>query len=151
MSKFETKIPPPIVALISGLIISSSSAFITPFGFLGHKFFAMILLILCFTLLITSIKKFNHEETTINPLKPEQASKLLTTGTYAFSRNPMYLGLTGILIGIFLFLGSWFGIVIIPIFVIYITKYQIKPEEYAMNKKFGGQYQSYCNKVRRWI
>lgn len=151
MSKFETKIPPPIVALISGLIISSSSAFITPFGFLGHKFFAMILLILCFTLLIMSIKKFNHEETTINPLKPEQASKLLTTGTYAFSRNPMYLGLTGILIGIFLFLGSWFGIVIIPIFVIYITKYQIKPEEYAMNKKFGGQYQSYCNKVRRWI
>lgn len=151
MSKFETKIPPPIVALISGLIISSSSAFITPFGFLGHKFFAMILLILCFTLLIMSIKKFNHEETTINPLKPEQASKLLTTGVYAFSRNPMYLGLTGILIGIFLFLGSWFGIVIIPIFVIYITKYQIKPEEYAMNKKFGGQYQSYCNKVRRWI
>ena len=151
MSKFETKIPPPIVALISGLIISSSSAFITPFGFFGHKFFALIFLILCFTLLIMSIKKFHREETTINPLKPEQASKLLTTGTYAFSRNPMYLGLTGILIGIFLFLGSWFGIVIIPIFVIYITKYQIKPEEYTMNKKFGGQYQSYCNKVRRWI
>lgn len=151
MSKFETKIPPPIVALISGLIISSSSAFITPFGFFGHKFFALILLILCFTLLIMSIKKFHREETTINPLKPEQASKLLTTSVYSFSRNPMYLGLSGILIGIFLFLGSWFGIVIIPIFVIYITKYQIKPEEYAMNKKFGGQYQSYCNKVRRWI
>jgi protein-S-isoprenylcysteine O-methyltransferase Ste14 len=84
-------------------------------------------------------------------MNPKVATKLLSTGIYAVSRNPMYLGLVGILCGISIILGSWFSFLIIPIFVFYINKYQIIPEERAMKALFKDEYLSYCDKVKRWF
>ena len=147
----ETKIPPPIVAMISGIIISSSSTIINPFGFYGAKLISMLFLILSFTLIVISIKQFNNAKTSINPMNPKVATKLLTTGVYAVSRNPMYLGLVGILCGISIILGSWFGFLIIPAFVLYLNRYQIMTEEKAMEILFQEEYHSYCDKVKRWL
>ena len=151
MINLETKIPPPIVAIISGVIISASSTIINPFEFYGAKLIAMLFLILSFSLIVISIRKFNHSETSINPMTPKAATKLLSTGVYAVSRNPMYLGLVGILCGISIILGSWFSFLVIPIFVFYINKYQIIPEERAMKALFKDEYLSYCDEVKRWF
>ena len=91
------------------------------------------------------------ENTTINPLDPTQTIKLVATGTFALSRNPMYLGLAGILAGVTLFLQAWLGFVAIPIFIMYINKYQIAPEEKILTEKFKDDYISYCSTVKRWI
>ena len=151
MMNLETKIPPPIVATISGVIISASSTTIDPFEFYGDKLIAMVVLILSFSLIVISIRKFNQAKTSINPMNPKAATKLLSTGIYAVSRNPMYLGLVGILCGISIILGSWFSFLVIPIFVFYINKYQIIPEERAMKTLFKDEYLSYCDEVKRWF
>ena len=147
----ETKIPPPIIAMISGILISASSTIINPFWFYGSKLIAMLFLVLSFTLIMISIKKFNHAKTSINPINPKVATKLLTTGVYAISRNPMYVGLVGILSGISIILGSWFGFFIVPMFVLYLKKYQIMPEEKALKALFKEEYLAYCYKVKRWL
>ena len=95
----ENKIPTPIIALVVGIIISASSAIIKPFNIYGIEFVAIVIMAGSFLIIILSINKFKKENTTINPMDPTQTIKLVATGTFALSRNPMYLGLAGILIG----------------------------------------------------
>lgn len=147
----ENKIPPPIIALVVGIIISASSAIIKPFNIYGIEFVAIVIMAGSFLIIILSINKFKKENTTINPMDLTQTIKLVVTGTFALSRNPMYLGLAGILIGVTLFLKAWLGFIAIPIFIMYINKYQIAPEEKILTEKFKDDYISYCSKVKRWI
>ena len=147
----ENKIPPPIIALIIGIIISASSAIIKPFNIYGIEFVAIVIMAGSFLIIILSINKFKKENTTINPMDLTQTIKLVVTGTFALSRNPMYLGLAGILIGVTLFLKAWLGFIAIPIFIMYINKYQIAPEEKILTEKFKDDYISYCSTVKRWI
>ena len=147
----ENKIPPPIIALVVGIIISASSAIIKPFNIYGIEFAALVIMAGSFLIIILSINKFKKENTTINPMDPTQTIKLVATGTFALSRNPMYLGLAGILTGVTLFLQAWLGFVAIPIFIMYINKYQIAPEEKILTEKFKDDYISYCSTVKRWI
>ena len=97
------------------------------------------------------LSAFRKSKTTINPLKPEEASSLVITGIYTRTRNPMYLGLLSILTGIALFLGSVFALGVLPFFIIYMNLYQITPEEEALKELFGDQYSTYLSNVRRWI
>jgi protein-S-isoprenylcysteine O-methyltransferase Ste14 len=76
---------------------------------------------------------------------------LLTKGVFKFSRNPIYLALLNLLICFSIYLGSFFGLIILPLFVIYMNQFQIKPEEKAMLKLYGKEFENYCSKVRRWI
>lgn len=147
------RIPPPLVALISALLMWGISsqlealAFRFPFqeivayGFVGLG--AMIDII--------SVLAFRRAKTTVTPLAPEKASSLVVTGLYRFTRNPMYLGLLLILIGVALFLGSLANAVVLIAFMAYITAFQIKPEEERLAQVFGAQYLSYMQNVRRWI
>ena len=89
----ENKIPPPIIALVIGIIISTSSAIIKPFNIYGIEFVALVIMAGSFLIIILSINKFKKENTTINPMDLTQTIKLVATGTFALSRNPMYLGL----------------------------------------------------------
>ncbi len=98
-----------------------------------------------------SLIQFFRAHTTINPLHPEKTEKLVTTGMYAISRNPMYCGLLYLLIGWGLVLGSVSPFMMLPVFVIVITRLQIIPEEAILEVKFGQQYRDYKNTVRRWF
>jgi protein-S-isoprenylcysteine O-methyltransferase Ste14 len=100
---------------------------------------------------VCGLLAFRQLKTTINPMSPNKTSALVTGGIYRLSRNPMYVGL-------FLFLMAWaiqlsmLWPFIGPIlFVIYITRFQITPEERVMESKFGDEYSIYKNKVRRWL
>ena len=104
-----------------------------------------------FIILITAVKSFKKHQTTINPLNPDQASTLVNSGIFSFTRNPMYLGMLFILLSISFNFNILGGIIICFLFKIYITIFQIMPEEEAMEKIFGKDFVEYKNKVRRWI
>jgi len=94
---------------------------------------------------------FLKADTTVNPLHPENASALVTSGIYRFSRNPMYLGCLLMLLALGLYLKSIPSFIMLPLFCWYITKTQIYAEEQALEKRFGESYRSYKLSVRRWV
>ena len=147
----KNQIPPPVIALFLILVMFLSTWYIQPFYFIGQKIFAIFILIEALIIIFLSIKKFKKFNTTINPFKPEESSHLIKSGIYNFSRNPMYLGLSSIQLGCAIYLGAWFGLIFIPLFVLYITKFQIEVEELILEKNFGVEYVEYKNRVRRWI
>lgn len=94
---------------------------------------------------------FVRAKTTVNPMKPENANRLVTDGLYRISRNPMYLALAFTFIAWGLHLANPLCAAPIILWIVYITEFQIKPEEEALRKKFGAEYEDYCRRVRRWI
>ena len=137
----ETKIPPPIVTLIFGLAIYLSRTIFPEIEIQYSSFFGMFLLLLGFLILIT----------TVNPLSPEQATKLVTNGIFKLSRNPMYLGMAVILASVAVFFNIIGGIIFMALFCLYITKFQIIPEEKAMKELFAQDFEQYMQATRRWI
>jgi protein-S-isoprenylcysteine O-methyltransferase Ste14 len=87
----------------------------------------------------------------VNPLSPEQATKLVTDGIFKYSRNPMYLGMVFILSSLAVFFNLIGGIILIALFCFYITKFQIIPEERAMSNLFSQDFNKYKQATRRWI
>ena len=147
----RTKIPPPIVTLIFGLVIYFSKSFFPIYRFNYSNNISLIFLIFGFIILINAVKSFKKHQTTINPLNPDQASTLVNSGIFSFTRNPMYLGMLFILLSISFKFNILGGIIICFLFKIYITRFQIMPEEEAMEKIFGKDFVEYKKKVRRWI
>jgi protein-S-isoprenylcysteine O-methyltransferase Ste14 len=147
----NTKIPPPIVAILFAVMIfyfSDSFAYVDlPFKIYISLFFVL----LGFFITFSSARNFKKKETTVNPIKPEEASQLVTDGFFKITRNPMYLGMLLFLLGLSIYNGLIVGLVFLPLFVGYITFFQIIPEERAMIKIFGEDYKAYMKKVRRWI
>ena len=94
---------------------------------------------------------FKKYQTTITPLNPSNATKLITGGIYKFSRNPMYLGLLLVLLGISIILNLTGGFFLIPLFILYLNLFQIIPEENAMVDLFKDEFLEYKKIVRRWI
>jgi protein-S-isoprenylcysteine O-methyltransferase Ste14 len=95
--------------------------------------------------------RFRRAQTTINPLQPQLASSLVMQGIYAISRNPMYLGLTLLLVAWALCLGTLSPWIVAALFPIIITAVQIIPEERALKEVFGATYLDYRERVARWI
>ncbi len=98
-----------------------------------------------------SIVTFIMAETMITPLHPDKSSNLVKTGIYQYTRNPMYLGLLLILFSTGWYLQNLVSMFVLPIYVWFISKYQIIPEEEALHKLFGQDYVNYQDRVRRWI
>lgn len=98
-----------------------------------------------------SLRLFFKAETTFNPLKPERTQALVTKGLYRYTRNPMYVGLLVMLVGLAIFLGSISPFLILPVFMWIITTMQIIPEEMILQQKFGQMYQDYRQRVPRWL
>jgi len=147
----ETKIPPPIVTLIFGFSIYFSRGVFQAVQ-IQHSFYIGILLLLGgVTILISAVRSFKKDNTTINPLSPEQATRLVTDGIFKYSRNPMYLGMALVLGSIAVFFNLLGGVILIALFCLYITKFQIIPEERAMRDLFLDDFDKYTKVTRRWI
>ena len=146
-------IPPPILTLMSAILMLIISKYFNKanFSLNQHNQFALFFLIVALIIIVISIAKFIKIKTTISPLKPNKTSIFVDSGIYKHTRNPMYLGLLLILFSLFLYLKNFLSFLVLPLFVIYITKNQILPEEKVLENLFGDQYKKYKNKVRRWI
>ena len=81
----------------------------------------------------------------------EMPKKLVTSGLFRISRNPIYLGMTLTLLGVAIFLGSFITLIFPVIFIILTDKLIIPIEERNLEKKFGKKYLQYKMKVGRWI
>ena len=146
----ETKIPPPIVTLIFIFLIGFSNRLIEPFSFEYQTPLGVMIIICGLSVLISAARVFKQLETTINPMQPSQASKLAIIGPFKYTRNPMYLGMSIMLIGFGVFFGAKLTVCFVAMCVLYITVFQIIPEERAMEEKFS-DWKDYCSKVRRWL
>lgn len=102
-------------------------------------------------LLILAFIAFARARTTVNPVEPEHANTLVTTGLYRISRNPMYLAMALILLGGALRLGNIGAFIAPALFVWSITLFQIKPEERALQSIFDEDFTAYRQQTRRWL
>ena len=147
----KTKIPPPILALVMIVLIYLSSLFVESITFNYQGLLSVLFIILGAACALPSFKLFAKFKTTITPLKPSDATALVTEGMYRYSRNPMYLGLLLWTIASTIWFGTWFGIIINIAFIFLINFLQIIPEEEALLEIFGEEYEEYKKNVRRWI
>ena len=95
--------------------------------------------------------QFRKARTTINPMKPHETSALLTDGFYAWSRNPIYVADAVLLLAFALLVANAFAFVFLVLFIAYLDRFQIRPEERALRARFGDEYDRYRGKVRRWL
>ncbi len=152
MHWLEHKIPPPLV----GLLLAAAAWWLSPDGWWGdasllRQTLAGALALAGLALDLTSVAAFVRERTTVNPLRPTRTTVLVIAGAYRFTRNPMYLGMALLLAGWAVLLGSWVSVAAPVVFVAFITRFQIVPEERAMAARFGQDYRAYCQRVRRWL
>ena len=147
----QNKIPPPIITLFFGLCIYFSKDYFFSFEykFLDTLSYISYLIGLC--ILISAVNSFKKQNTTVNPIKIENASSLVTSGVFEYSRNPMYLGMAIILFGLALMFNVIGGTLFTVLFAIYITKFQIRPEEEVMERLFGEDFLQYKQNVRMWL
>ena len=112
---------------------------------------SLLVLVAGLSVNILAVITFRRGKTTINPLKPDTASQLMRTGIYRLSRNPMYLGMLLMLCAWTIWLGNLINLVALPLFVWYMTKFQIIPEELALAELFQEEFSTFKAEVRRWI
>ena len=97
------------------------------------------------------VYSFRRARTTVNPMKPASTTCLVMSGIYRISRNPMYLGFFLLLTGLAIFLSNVIAIVILPLFILYMNRFQIEPEERVLTYLFGQEFVDYKLRVRRWL
>ncbi|MFT5839607.1 MAG: protein-S-isoprenylcysteine O-methyltransferase Ste14 [Flavobacteriales bacterium] len=152
MKALELKIHPPIVLLLCLGIAYGFSHYLPslamPLILSDLQWFIGIIGVL---VTLAGMWEFRKAKTTINPTSPEKASYLVSGGIYRLTRNPMYLGMQFILIAAIFKIGNYCGFIALPFFILYITQFQIKPEERIIKKIFGEEYCQYKKKVRRWL
>jgi protein-S-isoprenylcysteine O-methyltransferase Ste14 len=100
---------------------------------------------------VLGVLEFRRAQTTVDPMNIDKASSLVTSGVYRISRNPMYVGFALVVLAVVVYLRSPVLLLGVALFVAYITRFQILPEEQFMRGKFGAQYESYMQQVRRWL
>jgi protein-S-isoprenylcysteine O-methyltransferase Ste14 len=147
----KNKIPPPVVTLFFGLCIYSSQEYFPEYNL---KFLTIVSYIFYFaglSILTLAVSLFKKQNTTVNPIKIENASFLVTSGIFEYSRNPMYLGMVLILLGLALMFNLIGGTLFTLLFTIYITKFQIRPEEEVMERLFREDFLRYKQNVRMWL
>jgi len=151
MKALELKVPPPIVALLVGLAMWLSSRPLpsdtAPWRLAVAVLCAGFGVVVC----ILGVWAFRQAKTTVNPVNPEKASSVVSTGIYNYTRNPMYVGLTTLLVGWSIWLATPWALLGPVAFMLYMTRFQIIPEERVMSSKFGRAYDGYRQRVRRWL
>ena len=118
----------PFPVIIAGLLVIAS-------GYIGTS----------------GVLEFRKAKTTVNPIKVDSARTVVESGVFGFTRNPMYLALLLLLLAYGYWLQNIAALVLPLGFVLYMNRFQIKPEERALSERFGEQYIRYKTRVRRWI
>ena len=145
MIDLECRVPP---VLLFGIVALGMVAW----GGTGEGWLvpALLLVLLGGLFGFGALLRFRRQGTTLSPMRPEQASTLVTGGLYRLSRNPMYLGLVCWMMALACYLGGsgvWLG----PLLLWgWLDRFQIVPEERALRARFGEAYAEYCRRVRRW-
>lgn len=151
--RLEHRVPPPIVGAITGALMLGVAWLIPAFTFAVPWRMPMVVALCCLGAAsgVIAWVHFLRARTTVNPLDPGKASALVATGVYRFTRNPMYLGMATLLLAWAVYLSNIAALAGLALFVAYINRFQIEPEERALSARFGEEFDAYCRRVRRWL
>ena len=149
----QAKIPPPILAALVAAVMYgvSKSPWSLHFDSGFNGWISSALLLAGAVVAALGVIQFRRHKTTVDPLHPDKASTLVTSGIFSVTRNPMYVGLTLILLGVGVRFDSLAAVLIAVGFVPLITALQIRAEEAAMRDLFGSDFDAYAANVRRWL
>jgi len=153
MNNLELKVPPPVLVISIALAMWVATRWLPAgeisvplrFGLSGLWFLAGL------AIAVAGVVAFRKANTTIDPRAPQKSSSLVENGIFKHSRNPMYLGMVLVVTAWAIYLANAVSFAFIPLFVLYMHRFQIVPEERWMQQKFGDEYQAYAARVRRWV
>jgi protein-S-isoprenylcysteine O-methyltransferase Ste14 len=153
MPSLNNRIPPPLVGAVVAVAMWLAASFGPAWAFspVARNVAVAILVAAGLTFDVLALLAFRASHTTANPLKPERASALVTAGVYRLTRNPMYVGTCCILLAWAVYLSALLPFAGPAVFVAYMTRFQIEPEEQVLSRLFGEQYAQYTARVRRWL
>ena len=153
-ANFELKIPPPVQIFTAALAMGGLAWWGVcplPLSWAWRTALAALLAASGLYVLIFCGLMFIRAKTTYLPMRPEKSSALVTGGIYRYSRNPMYLSMAVFLLGVGILFGDGLALLVLPLFALYMTRFQIIPEERALERLFGAAYLDYKQRTRRWI
>lgn len=153
MSSLDGKIPPPAIAAVLALAMWGLSR-VAPLVDVPKSLrlaVAAVILVAGVIFSVFGVLGFVRARTTLNPTQLQAASSLVTSGIYRLTRNPMYLGLSCQLVALALFLACGWALLGPVVFMLYIGRFQIAPEERGLATLFGSDYAEYKSRVRRWL
>ena len=153
MNALELRVPPPVVMLLCALLMWLLAGAAPALGMHipGSVVLGVLLATAGAVINVAGVVAFRKAGTTINPLDPQAASQVVASGIFGLTRNPMYLGMLLVLVGWAVYLSNPLALAGPAVFVLYINRFQIGPEERALTAKFGERYTAYRSRVRRWL
>jgi protein-S-isoprenylcysteine O-methyltransferase Ste14 len=153
MGSLELRIPPPLVAAAAGALMWGVARWFPTahVDIFAPGIVAAALALFGITLAAAGVIEFRRARTTVDPMDPSGASTLVTGSVYRFTRNPMYLGFVFILLGWGAFLSNAATLLVLAGFIFYLTRFQIVPEERALERAFADDFRAYRAAVRRWL
>ena len=153
MQALELKIPPVALVVLFALVMWLVALWLPPVALpaVCGQALAVVLAGAGLAVALAGVLAFRRASTTVDPRVPQQTSSLVIRGIYRYSRNPMYLGFLLLLAALACYLMSAAAMVLLPLFVLYMNRWQIVPEERYLLEKFGAEYQAYTKQVRRWF
>ena len=153
MNSLELRIPPVIQALGIALAMWLVSRLTPSLALPGvlRTGAALVLALAGVGTVVAGVVHFHQAKTTVNPTQPASASALVDGGIYRVTRNPMYLGMALLLLAWAMYLASLTALLFLPIFIVFISRFQIVPEERALASLFTHHYAAYTKRVRRWL
>ncbi len=153
MHFLELKIPPAalLIICIAGMLSAQVYLPLMPLNLWIKWGLTGVLLSGALIIIMLAVWHFRQHTTTVNPMQPEQTKQLLTNGVMQYTRNPMYLGFLMLIIATGIAMQSYIFPIVSLVFITWITRFQIIPEERALNALFPIEFIQYCKTTRRWI
>lgn len=153
MRFLELRVPPVLVVAIAAALMWVVARALPGWNLdlPGRQAVAALAAILGVAVALAGVIEFRRSRTTVNPLRPDTATSLVDGGIYRLSRNPMYLGFALALLGWGVFLANPAALAVLFGYVAYMNRFQIAPEERALEARFGAAFAEYRAKVRRWL
>ena len=153
MKALELKIPPVAQFLVLAALMWLFAKYLPALsiGIPARRILVILFFCLGGMVAVPAVAAFRSYGTTVDPRSPGKVTRLVVSGVYRYSRNPMYLGLLFLLVAWALYLSNLLGFALLPVFVAGMNRLQIRPEEEAMERQFGDEFRAYRESVRRWI
>jgi protein-S-isoprenylcysteine O-methyltransferase Ste14 len=150
--KKDMKKPSPLTYFLLAIILSVALHFLLPLQqviVFPWRLVGLVSLLVGIVLNLLADQALKKHGTTVKPFEKSRA--LVTDGVFRISRNPMYLGMTLVLLGIALLLGSLTPLAVVILVPILFDRVFISPEEKMLEQTFGDPFREYRKRVRRWI
>ncbi|MBW3565692.1 MAG: isoprenylcysteine carboxylmethyltransferase family protein [Acidobacteria bacterium] len=153
MKRLELAVHPPIIFMACATIMILAERFMPglAIGIPFRHHIAAALALVAIAVASLALLQFTRSRTTIDPRRPEEASLLVVGGIYRLSRNPMYLALLIALTALAVLLDNWISLAIVPLLPVWLTRFQIVPEERILSSRFGAEFEKYRARTRRWL